>query len=246
MMGKSYLLGVSALALLGITAGAFASPNLVQNGGFESTTLDTSQFNFFGPTGVDDWAGYGYGFFSSPQTLYAYWSPESSPASANGFTLSPNGGNFIGEDGDPTYYVGPVEQMITGLTAGKKYDLGFYWAAAQEAGYGVPGMGIEDQWSASLGSETQTTAYAQAPYAGFSGWMHQDFIFTATGPDELLSFLANGGPPNEPPFALLDGVTLNAIPEPAEWVMMLIGFGALGVVARLRRRVAKAPSATSA
>lgn len=242
MMGST---SIAVLAFLGALGGAVAGPNLVQNGGFESTTLDTSEFNFFGPTGVDDWAGYGYGFLSSPQTLYAYWGPELSPAIANGLTISPNGGNFIGEDGDPTYSPGPVQQTISGLTVGQEYDLGFYWAAAQESGYGT-GVGTEDQWSVTFGSDTQTTALVQIPYQGFSGWMYQNFTFTATSSSELLSFLAIGGPPNEPPFALLDGVSLTAVPEPAEWVMMLIGFGALGVVARLRRKAAKTPSPLSA
>jgi hypothetical protein len=43
-----------------------------------------------------------------------------------------------------------------------------------------------------------------------------------------------------PPFALLDGVsfTAAAVPEPATWGMMLIGFAAIGIGARRNRRTA--------
>jgi hypothetical protein len=71
--------------------------------------------------------------------------------------------------------------------------------------------------------------------------MSQSLTFTATGPTEVLSFFANGGPSGVPPFALLDGVSMMAVPEPSTWAMMLIGFGGLGVDAfRSRRKAAAA------
>jgi PEP-CTERM motif len=48
----------------------------------------------------------------------------------------------------------------------------------------------------------------------------------------LLSFLATGGPSQtQPPFSLLDGVSMTQVtstPEPASWTMLVGGLGLLG------------------
>jgi hypothetical protein len=84
----------------------------------------------------------------------------------------------------------------------------------------------------------QDTATITVPSGGFSGWIDVTMDFTATAVDETLSFLPGGS--GNPPFVLLDSVSLTAVPEPSTWAMMLLGFGGLGVVARLRRRRAAA------
>ena len=63
--------------------------------------------------------------------------------------------------------------------------------------------------------------------------------FTAKSTSQLLSFLSIGTPLGLPPAALLDGVSLTTVPEPATWAMMIMGFFGLGAVLR-RRRVAVA------
>ena len=71
--------------------------------------------------------------------------------------------------------------------------------------------------------------------------MTESFKFTANSTSELLSFLAVGTPSgNVPPFALLDGVSLTAVPEPSTWAMMFVGFAGLGYAAFRRRRPAPA------
>jgi PEP-CTERM motif len=64
--------------------------------------------------------------------------------------------------------------------------------------------------------------------------MYQTFDFTATSTSEVLSFFANGGP-QVPPFALLDGVTMNAVPEPGTLPLLAFGVLSLAVVRRVRR-----------
>ncbi len=65
-------------------------------------------------------------------------------------------------------------------------------------------------------------------------WAPYSFTFVATGSSELLSFAADGsagccyGP-------ALDNVSIAAVPEPATWSMMLLGFGAIGVGLRRRK-----------
>ncbi len=51
---------------------------------------------------------------------------------------------------------------------------------------------------------------------------------------ELLNFMALGT--GVPPVALLADVSLNAVPEPETWAMMLAGFAGLGLIGFRRAR----------
>ena len=222
-----------ALAAAAAPAGAV---NLVVNGGFEATTNGLGQFD--NNTQANGWssAGYNFIFGSDPGAVVfgqygglALYAPSN--GTANGFTASPDGGNFVGADG--AFGVAAVEQTITGLTAGKDYVVKFYWGGAQQLGF--TGENTE-QWEVSLGgAPSQFTAIYVNPTAGFSGWRAESFTFTATGSSAVLSFLAHGTPDGVPPFSVLDGVSLNAaVPEAATWAMMIAGFGMIGFAARRR------------
>ena len=212
---------------------------LVKNGGFEQNT-GTGQLGH--NTSATGWNTTGYNFLFDGDTadragargFYGYlalWGPSSPRGgAANGFKASPTGGYFLAADG--AFGVEPVTQMIDGLVAGRTYTLGFDWAASQQFGYS--GSQTE-QWKVSLGSETHATDVYSNVSHGFSGWKHEQMRFTATGPSELLSFLAVGTPNGVPPFSLLDGVTLST-PEPATWAMMIAGFGMVGAAMRRSSR----------
>jgi len=66
--------------------------------------------------------------------------------------------------------------------------------------------------------------------------MHESFSYIATSSTEVLSFLAVGTPSGVPPFALLDGVSLNAntVPEPESYT--LLGIGLLGILSVRRQQ----------
>jgi hypothetical protein len=145
---------------------------------------------------------------------------------------SPDGGNFIGADG--VYQSSAITQTINNLTAGDTYQVGFWYAGAQQSGY--DGATTEG-WQVSLGSSTGTTTILNNQSHGFTGWYYAMFNFAATSSSEVLSFLALGTPSGEPPFALLDGVTMNdaSVPEPS--TILLLGLGLIGLGAvKLRRR----------
>ena len=165
---------------------------------------------------------------------------------ANYTGVSPNGGAFMILDGDPGYS-GTLSQTIGGLTSGQTYTLQFYWSAgelADRTGYQT------DRLDVSFGAQTQSTEtfHNSHPYTNnpnnlpgdFEGWTLETMTFKATSASQVLSFLSVGTPAmNLPPVAFLDGVSLVAVPEPAIWTVMVLGFGAMGASMR-RRRAARA------
>jgi hypothetical protein len=100
------------------------------------------------------------------------------------------------------------------------------------ANYAAPVMSLASQGNA--GSQTTTTGNAKV-----NGWQQDSFAFTATKTTEQLSFLASRGgtPSGRPPFALLSGVSVNKIPEPADYVGTLVGIGFVGLA--IKSRLAK-------
>jgi len=243
MTSRAGLLALATLACAAVAPNAIAS-EFVSNGGFESTQVAGS--NEFGGDypghEVNNWTTNGYNFLFQPgeaDTVGAtgsygnlkLWGPGTGVA--NGLpATSPQGGNFVAAD--PQFITDSIRQDITGLTVGATYDLSFYWAAAQQAGFdGETTAG----WNVSLGSELHTTGAAANANHGFVPWSLQHMTFTATSANETLSFLAIGGPSgSQPPFALLDGVSLTGgVPEPAAWALMILGFGFVGAAVRRRR-----------
>ncbi len=159
----------------------------------------------------------------------ALWGPGD--GSNNGLTASPAGGSFIASDG--AYEQSAIQQTIAGLTVGQSYAVSFYYAGAQQ--YTFHGANTE-QWEVSLGGQNLYTSVLDNTDEGFTGWQYTTMVFTATSASEVLSFLAIGTPSGVPPFSLLDGVTMNAVPEPTSAAMMLSGLAGLIGFGWWRRR----------
>ena len=58
--------------------------------------------------------------------------------------------------------------------------------------------------------------------------MYQTLTFKADSTIDVLSFLAVGDLP-VPPFLLLDGVSMNPVPEPGSWMLLLSVVGLTGL-----------------
>jgi hypothetical protein len=256
--------GVIALAAAGA---ASAATNLVNNPDFTSNTVtggytggqvgynatiqnwtvpysggknNTSSYVFVfnaqsGTSGTD--ADH-VGTVNGQDGLLNLWGPADG-GTYSGSMLDPNisnNGSFIASD--PSYQNGAISQAISGLTVGTTYTVSFDYAAAEQ--YAHTGDTTEG-WQVSIDGDTQDSVDKANASKGFNGWFTDSFTFTYDGGSDVLSFLATGtGTAAQPPFALLDDVSVEAVtggvPEPATWAMMLLGIGGLGGALRMRRR----------
>jgi hypothetical protein len=252
LLSKIYLAALCGAAIL-LLPSAWANTSYgvdyVINGSFSLTSNGTGQLTY--NTLATDWTNNGdgagndgYNFLFAPGTAdttgatgvdgnLKLWGPND--GSANGLpATSPDGGNYIAADG--VYEVGTITQVITDLTLGYEYTVGFWWAGSQQEGFNGA---TTEWWDVTLGDQTQQTTIVSNPNHGFTGWQYVSFNFVADASDTnspLLTFLAGGTPAGVPPFSLLDGVNLYQTPEPTTYA--LIGLGLLGIpaAARLRKR----------
>ena len=240
---RLFLLSVPILLAAAAGTGAQAVPVIV-NGDFEQTTLISPNSAQMTTSNVTGWSTTGYNFLFFPGTATTtgakptsysqlYLGGSTTVGASNYFpATSPAGGNFVAADGD--FSVGAITQTVTGLTAGLKYAVSFYWGAAQQTGYSGA---TTEQWKVSLGSEMYATPVVTNPNQSFSGWFAQTFTYTATSASQVLSFLAVGTPSGAPPFVLLDGVSIAvAVAEPASWMTLVAAVLSIIGVARLKRR----------
>jgi len=221
-------------------AGMSAKADLITNGNFEQTTNGPGKMGTISgaTTNATGWTSTGYNFIFSAtggdnNSYLQLWGAQNGGAAGNTLGASPDGGNYIGADG--AFQTGPISQVITGLVAGQQYSVGFDYAGAQQSGFSGD---TSEKWIVNLGNNAataQSTPILNDVSHGFTGWNHEVFTFTADGSSDTLSFLASGTPNGEPPFSLLDGVTINAVPEPASMLLMGTGLAALGLVRRRRR-----------
>ncbi|MEQ1601153.1 MAG: PEP-CTERM sorting domain-containing protein [Methylophilaceae bacterium] len=190
--------------------------------------------------------------------------PTTGPAPSGCFpTTSPDGGNFVVADGG-AYPFGVLWQSLTGLVVGQSYEVSFWQAAGQQKTYpgntleqwivtlgGTLGSGnvnLTDGTTVNVasmlvGGKSQHSDLMSTPNKDFVDWQYQTMTFQATDPNlptgatmpsTLLGFLSIGSPFGVPPFVLLDGVSVEAVPEPASYA--LLGIGLLGALFARRQK----------
>lgn len=228
------VVGLSAMALL--TFSISAKADLGSNGNFE-----TASCNFNCTTQANGQIGYNTtltGWSANGGYNFLYASGTSNSHGANGdagyvgmdsaVTATPNGDNFVALDSD--YGTAALTQTINGLTSGDSYTVSFYWGGAQQAGFsGV----TSDYLKVGFGSSTQNTSTVNNTSQGFTGWSLVTDTFTASGTSDVLSFLAASPSGGEPPFVLLDGVSVNALVATPEVGSLTLLFTVLGLAVGL-------------
>ncbi len=225
MSMKSIVLGFAAMAALSSLAAPAQAINLVTNGSFEETSLNTKGLFLNNVTG---WTGGSHlTYLDYPGTATTVYL-----AVYAGFpAVSPDGGNFVEQDGDPSYS-NPFSQVINGLVVGQSYTLTFWQAAGQQAGFTGP---TTERWKVDFGGDVQLSSMYSLPQGGTGPWEQVVMNFTAHAVSQTLTFLAVGTPNGAPPISFLDGVNLEAsVPEPAAYTLLAVGVA--GVFAARKRR----------
>jgi hypothetical protein len=242
---------LAAGVLLLSSIAAHADPvNLIQNGSFEQTTATTANgtgteisnsnltgwnissclsncgantnytFTFLAPTNIGT-----NGVYNANQggTINFWSTPGASPVGGNAVTA------------DAATEVGLLYQTVSGLKIGDTYTLSFYQASMQATNQA---QAFSAAWEVGFGdSAPQYSTAMNNPGGTSTGWMQDTMTFTADAAQEALGFFALTSGGDEPPFLLLDGVSLTdttAVPEPATYGLFIVGLAGM-LYARRKR-----------
>ena len=206
------------------------------------STTDNSKLNYVVPIGLQYTDNLNIVGGSPDPTLQLYGTAP---------IVSPDGIAtwFVVADGDPGFGA-PIYQTLSGLTAGKQYDVTFYQAAGQQRTFLGP---TTERWRVGLDTnilqysttgpqlaKTQLSAINIFPDTAtrVTPWEKQTLTFTANTTSDILTFLAVGTPDGRPPFSLLSSVSVTptAVPEPFTIIGTIVG----GTAAlRLRKKLTK-------
>jgi hypothetical protein len=237
-------IAVSSIALNFIPVGQAQAVNFIQNGGFVPSNVTQSAYlgnnltsggfivdipNWSFAAGNGSGSRNGYNFIVPDGTAFKTNMAAQGNAPYGGLSLyggttqtvnSPTGsGWFIAADG--AFEEGAINQTVSGLTVGEKYVVKFYQAAGQQSGFTGA---TTDRWQVSFGNTSQLSTLINLPSEDpVTPWDLQVMQFTADAPTQLLSFLSVGTPTGLPPFALLSGVSVEAVPEPLTIIGTAIG-----------------------
>jgi len=210
------LIGFVLSAVL-LSEGAANAATIVNNGDFETGTFAgwTLGGNLPGTSAPvviqnNSSAGYPLGAFGEPI-----------PAAA--------GGNWIAYFSTDTGTQTLTQQLSTPLTAGVTYTLSYDLYS--------PSNGQANPFNATLSSTLDGNTLGPFNAKGFgAGWVEESATFVANSatPDFLtISFTGLGVTGAD--FAI-DNITIAAVPEPATWAMMILGFIGVGFMAYRRRQ----------
>lgn len=229
MRNRSLVLSGAFVAALTVASSAQAGVNLVQDGGFESPAISTWYANY----GVLTDSTFYDGALFSP-----YWSIPTNNIDLVSGPLSGvaayEGTQFLDLVGYGS--TGAIAQSLA-TTAGKEYRLTFAYAnnpwSTSTASALVSVTGASSILSDAITHNSSNTSDLN--------WTLFTTTFIADSSSASLMFANTVGSNNG--GVMFDAVSVSAVPEPATWAMMLLGFAGLGLAGH--RRVRKNTAAFS-
>ena len=207
-----------ALALAVSPGAANAATELVVNGGFTgSVKVGSTAVSAVSATQIAGW---------TVLTNYVDWFNGAWQSSdGDGYSLDLMGG----------YGLGAIGQTIA-TEAGRTYNLTFDISGNPDAQRAAGRFITVSAGGAAVGA----TQYVMGPTNTRANmlWSSRSMSFVATGALTQIVFTGTSDTPANCCWgAALDNVSvMAAVPEPATWAMMIIGFGAVGSMVRSSRR----------
>ena len=138
---------------------------------------------------------------------------------------SPGGGS-VDLDGNS---VGAISQTLFGLAAGT-YKVSFALSGNPDGAPPSKALAVSV-----TGSTTQNYDYPVVGDKVNMNYSDESYIFTWGGGNATLTFASLNTPSENPYGPVIGDVSISAIPEPATWAMMILGFLGVGFVAYRRR-----------
>ena len=209
-MRKTFMLALAGAAL-SLTP-AVASAQIVSNGGFELPVISDPCCNTVPPDSLPGWT-----------VLAGSVNVVNGTYGGNG-NLAYEADQYLDLVGQSA--VGAISQDIA-TVAGQVYHLTFAYANNIFAGATTASavVSIGTLLSPIIHTTSSTTDLDWTIFTGY---------FVGTGDPMTLLFNDTTGTQNGSIF--LDAVTITAVPEPATWAMMILGFGLAGMAVRRRKR----------
>ncbi len=192
-----------------------SAAQLIVNGGFEAPTVDDPCCITSPPTAIPGWT-------ATPDVNVVNGTFSSNPGGTN---LAYEGLQYldlVGQSG-----MGSISQTFN-TVIGQTYDISF--AYSHNLFSGTQGATADF----SVGDLIGSLSHSSGSNSDLD-WMIFTGSFTATDRSTTLTFTNLTGGPNE--GVLLDAVSVQgAVPEPATWALLILGFGVVGGAMRQRSR----------
>jgi hypothetical protein len=185
---------------------------VIQNASFEDPFVPTAQL------------------FPNGQTIGTGWTVVSGTttyviSNSAGQGSTPFGRQFLEIHGDG------VSQTVSGLAPGSTYELSYYATASSNEIYSGTAQiiasiaGVNDIFSFTL---LGTNPYGSSAFP----WQERKFRFTAIAPTAELTINATGA--TGIPISVIDNISINEIPEPSSW-LVLVGLTLVGKLSNRTR-----------
>jgi len=199
-----------------------AAANFIANGGFEqgffTGGVSLAQQIQPGDSTLPNWT-----VSNAPVTWYTSGWSNNPPQ----IPLNPRTGSFGLNLADGSVNFVRISETVN-LVPFQQYQLSF-WVGNFSANNGPAGLNVNITDGT---SNTILVSEALAPATnGSHTWTRFAFNFIADGTSNTINFSEINGPS----YIGLDDVSVTAVPEPATWAMMILGFAGVGFMAYRRK-----------